>query len=432
MSLGSTAGLYTAIVVLALLYVVLTLLKAAFRGLSPVGAQSITQREHLGQDSFFRKSLTHPTPLWYSLQLSSLSCLVATTSLLAVTWVRGGEGNPWLGALGTTCLSLLGAILAEFALPRLLVAGREEQVLVAFLGPLRGLHLALSPLSNLLARRGNGATAGDDPDEEEADEEEIKAYIEMGESEGILEEEEKVLIKGVVDFGDAVLKEVMTPRTDVMGVPAGTALGKVRRHMAEALHTRLPVYEENIDSVVGLVYLKDLVRALDEGNENDQVETILRPPLLAPESMKVHDLLRLFQSKRISMAIVMDEYGGTSGIVTMEDLLEEIVGEIQDEHETEEAWIIQEGEGTYSVDGRADLDEISEIVGVPLDFDEVETVGGLVFSRLGYLPSAGEWVDINGLRFHVLESDEKRVYRVRIEPAPTEGADGKSVDRRET
>jgi CBS domain containing-hemolysin-like protein len=133
--------------------------------------------------------------------------------------------------------------------------------------------------------------------------------------------------------------------------------------------------------------------------------------------MKVHDLLRLFQSRRISMAVVVDEYGGTSGIVPMEDLLEEIVGEIQDEHETEEAWIVQEGERTYSVDGRADLDEMSEILEVPLDFDEVETVGGLIFSQLGYLPSAGESVDINGLTFHVLESDEKRVYRVRIQPA---------------
>jgi CBS domain containing-hemolysin-like protein len=193
--------------------------------------------------------------------------------------------------------------------------------------------------------------------------------------------------------------------------------------MAEAMHTRLPVYSDSIDSIVGVAHIKDLVRALDEGRGEDVVEDIQRPVLLLPETMKVHDLLRMFQARRISMAVVVDEYGGTSGIVTMEDLIEEIVGEIQDEHETEEAWIVPESDGVLSVDGRADLDEIAEVAGTPLDFDEVETVGGLLFSRMGYLPRVGEWLDLEGLRFHVLEADEKRIYRVRIERSP-EGESG--------
>lgn len=402
------------------IYFVVALLKTAFRGLSRVEAGSIAQRSPRGE--FLRKTLHHRTPLWYSLQLASVVCVTAVATLVtSIATVRGLED--WTAVATGIVATLVAALVLEHAVPPILAHDREEWIVESLLGPMRWMHLLFAPLSIPLSRWADrigygDQLPGDESPAEEADPEDVDAYIEIGEHEGILEEREKILVRGVVEFGDAILREVMTPRTDVVAVPVGISIRELRQHMAAAMHTRLPVYDGALDTVLGIVHLKDLVQALEEGRADEKVEAILRPAYHAPETMKVHDLLRLFQARRITMAIVVDEYGGTAGIVTTEDLIEEIVGEIQDEHETAEDWVVRQGDETWVVDGRTDLDELEELLGLDLAAEDVETVGGLVFSRLGHLPVAGETLDIERHRITVIESDEKRVHRVRVEPAP--------------
>lgn len=403
--------------VLLLLYLLVGVLKTAFRGLGRVAAENIVQRGPGRNGSFLRKSLREETPLWYSLQIAGALCLISVAGTLVTGSLLAGRGGALLSVLTALGWTLAIAIIFEFALPALIVRDDEERIVEAMLRVLQVVHVLLFPLSAALAWIDTGSVWGEKPgvEDEPADEEELEAFIEMGEEEGILEEQEKELIRGVVEFGDAVAREVMTPRTDVIAVAFGDTLADVRRVMAEAMHTRLPVYDGSIDSIRGIIHMKDLINIPQE-EEGSPVEQHLRPVSLAPESMKVHDLLRLLQERRLSMAVIVDEYGGTAGIVTVEDLIEEIVGEIQDEHETEEEWIVREPNGELTVDGRLELDALSAELGEPLESEEVETIGGLVFSQLGYLPRIGESVVLGACRYHVLEADEKRIYRLRVEP----------------
>jgi CBS domain containing-hemolysin-like protein len=296
-------------------------------------------------------------------------------------------------------------------------------VLLRFVGPLA------TPLVTVLVRRGSSVAAPPpEDDEEEASEAEIQAYLEAGEEAGIFEGEEGEFVESLVDFFDTVVREVMTPRTDMVAVPNEASFQDLLRAFAESHKSRIPVYQETIDRIVGVIHVKNLVEHRLEGREPTVAE-LARECLVVPESKPLGELLRDFQQEFQQMAIVVDEYGGTSGLVTLEDILEEIVGEIEDEHDPKLPPEWQEiGPDVYRLQGRALLEVLQELLDVGVDEDDVDTVGGLVFARHGTVPEAGTEVvdEANGLIFTVEEMDKRRIVSVtvrRIEPTEIEAAE---------
>jgi CBS domain containing-hemolysin-like protein len=282
-------------------------------------------------------------------------------------------------------------------------------VLLRFVGPLA------KPFVAVLVRRGPSVAAPPpEDDEEEVSEAEIQAYLEAGEEAGIFEGEEGEFVESLVDFFDTVVREVMTPRTEMVAVSDETSFRDLLRVFAESHKSRIPVYQETVDRIIGVVHVKNLVEHRLEGREPPLAE-LARECLVVPESKPLGELLRDFQQEFQQMAIVVDEYGGTSGLVTLEDILEEIVGEIEDEHDpkTPPEWL-ELSPGVFRLQGRASLEVFQELLGVEVDEDDVDTVGGLVFARHGTVPEAGTEVvdEAHGLVFTVDEMDERRIVSV--------------------
>jgi CBS domain containing-hemolysin-like protein len=284
-------------------------------------------------------------------------------------------------------------------------------VLLRFVGPLA------TPFVLILVRRGPSVAAPQpEDDEEEASEAEIQAYLEAGEEAGIFEGEEGEIVESLVDFFDTVVREVMTPRTEMVAVSDETGFRDLLRVFAESHKSRIPIYQETIDRIIGVVHVKNLVEHRLEGSEPAAAK-LARECLVVPESKPLGELLRDFQQEFQQMAIVVDEYGGTSGLVTLEDVLEEIVGEIEDEHDPKSPPEWQEmSPNVYRLQGRASLEVLQELLGVEVDEDDLDTVGGLVFARHGTVPEAGTEVvdEARGLVFTVEEMDERRIVSVTV------------------
>ena len=224
--------------------------------------------------------------------------------------------------------------------------------------------------------------------------EELRLIVERGGQQGILEAEEEQMINAVIELGDRRLHEVMVPRIDIAALPATATFEQAIDTIVEEGHSRIPVYEASIDEVLGILYAKDLLQYLKESAApRPDIRAILRAPLFAPESMSIDDLLHDFQRKKVHIAIVLDEYGGTAGLVSIEDLLEEIVGEIQDEYDVEEEMIVRLSDDEIRIDGRVAVDELADLFDITLvleDEDEYDTIGGLVFHRIGRVPVPGD------------------------------------------
>jgi CBS domain containing-hemolysin-like protein len=251
-------------------------------------------------------------------------------------------------------------------------------------------------------------------DEAEAEASEVaKTYHDTGEQEGIIEGEDRKLLQSIVDFGDTIVREVMTPRPDIVAIHDTSTIGDLRALFREQEYSRFPVYKENLDNIAGFVFVKDLV-LLGPGDDARPITSLLRPALVVPETKRVPELLKMFQRQQQQCAIVVDEYGGTAGLVTAEDLLEEIVGEIRDEYDVESEPIVDEGNGSFLFSGKVDIDEVVERLKVPIEREGFETVGGFLLSHIGRVPAVGERFDIEGLSVEVIDAERRRVNKVRI------------------
>jgi CBS domain containing-hemolysin-like protein len=252
-------------------------------------------------------------------------------------------------------------------------------------------------------------------------EEEIRELVKVGEEEGVIEQAEREMIHSIFEFGDTVVREVMVPRIDMACVAdTETVAGALRLIRAEQ-HSRLPVYHGAIDQIVGIVHVKDLLTAMLDGRSEAPVKEVARPAYFIPESQPLARLLREFRRRKTEMAIVVDEYGGTAGLVTTEDLLEEIVGPILDEYDVEEKLVEIVNESVALVDGRASLEEINETLHLDFPVGEVDTIGGFIYSLLGHVPAQGESVTSNGVELFVERLEGHRVARVRVtKRVPTE------------
>ena len=240
-----------------------------------------------------------------------------------------------------------------------------------------------------------------------------KAYIESAEQEGIIEGEERRLLQSIVDFGDTLVREVMTPRPDIVAIKAESTVGNLRELFREQEYSRFPVYQDSLDNIAGFVFIKDLV-LLDSSDDGRPIVPLIRPAVVVPETKRVPELLKQFQRQQTQCAIVVDEYGGTAGLVTIEDLLEEIVGEIRDEYDVESEPIVDEGSGRFVFSGKVDIDEVVQRLNVQIDREGFETVGGYLMSHLGRVPATGERFEVDGIAVEVLDAERRRVNKVRM------------------
>lgn len=245
--------------------------------------------------------------------------------------------------------------------------------------------------------------------------EELIALADAAVEDAVLVQEERDLIESVIEFGGTVVREVMVPRTDMTTVARSLSVEEALEVTSAVGFSRVPALGDNVDDVVGLVYVKDLIRAELDGRPDQRVETLLRPSRFVPETKKVAELLKEMQQEQFHMAVAVDEYGGIAGLVTLEDLIEELVGEIVDEYDVEEPLVERQRDGTLRVDARISIDELNDLAAMDLPEGDWDTVGGLVFDRFGRVPSVGDTCDVNGYNLRVERLQGRRITRVRIQ-----------------
>jgi CBS domain containing-hemolysin-like protein len=309
------------------------------------------------------------------------------------------------------------AIFLDF-IPRLLVLVGKPVLLKLFLPAFPLVRLIASPLlvisRRLIAREEQREEKEED---REASEEEIETFIDEATEEGIIDKGEDELLRSVVEFGDTVVREVMTSRVNMVCIRKDATIDNLKDLIIKEKYSRVPVYKDRLDNMEGIVMAKDILEYSDDKHKAQPIEALIRPVAFVPESMPVPDLLREFQKVKTKMAIVVDEHGGVSGLVTMEDVVEEIVGEIQDEYDTEEAQIVENGPLDFTVSGSTEVEELEELFDLELAEDDFITVGGLITHDLGRLPYKGESLTIKGLLLEVLDVDQKKVKKLRIRKA---------------
>lgn len=245
-------------------------------------------------------------------------------------------------------------------------------------------------------------------------EEEIQELMNAGEVEGIINEEENEMIRAIFTLRDTIVREIMVPRTDMASVNADATVSEVLATINECGHSRIPVWDRTLDNIVGIIYAKDFLKYWGMPDLAVVLRKVMRAPYFVPETKQLEELLHDFKKKRVHIAIVIDEYGGTSGLVTIEDLLEQIVGDIQDEYDVEEEWLVEESEGSVLVDARLPIEELEAYFGLEVERNKFDTVGGLIFHLTGRIPWVGEEVETGDIRLIVLEADERRISKVRI------------------
>ncbi|HEX7252034.1 MAG TPA: hemolysin family protein [Thermoanaerobaculia bacterium] len=338
------------------------------------------------------------------LLLTGLLTVVSAFNSLGVMpgWAWGGG------------LFLVGWLLTEILLLRASARSDPEKTVARLLPMITAASWLLLPFAIPVRRIFAGRERLQVPP---ATEGELQAYIDVGREEGILEKEDEKLLLSIVDFGDTRVREVMTPRTDIVWIDAASSPQTLADLFGSSKYSRVPVVRGSIDTVLGVVHVKDLFEALRTDRMRPITE-LMREVYFVPESKRVSELLREFQRRHLWMAIVVDEYGGVSGLVTVEDLLEEIVGEISDEHEDEREAVSKAGENAYSLSGKENIQTVQELFSRGPEEGEFTTVGGFLAARLGHIPKPGEAHREAGLLFTVEEADRRRVHRVRIEAVP--------------
>lgn len=257
-----------------------------------------------------------------------------------------------------------------------------------------------------------------------ASEEEVNTFIDVGTESGIINKEEGEMIHGIFDLKGTLVREVMVPRTEIVAIESDATLDDLIRLIKKEEHSRYPVFKESLDNIIGVIHIKDILTQW-QGKGDIKIDRFIRPPFIVPETKNVEELLREFKRKRKHIAVVVDEYGGTSGVVTIEDIIEEIIGEIQDEYDMEEVAIIPVSENTVIVDARLDIEELASHFGIEIAKEKFETVGGLISFLAGRVPRKGEEIAFENLRFIVETADEKKVHRVKvIKEEPKEEREG--------
>jgi CBS domain containing-hemolysin-like protein len=433
----------TCLLLIALTFV--ALIDMAFGELSDVGLRRLIgeaeDERPTAVTSFLAEILENRSRFRFTLTVTILILVVSISVLVASIASRLVEISPEPGA-SSHVVFLLVAIVAGVGLtavarqliPRLVASRNPEGTLVRLLPVLRPFYRPLSLIAFAWhksfdrPRRGSEHLTETGVAEEEDDNgDDLQALIDVGEEEGILEEEEGELIHSIIEFGDTSVNEVMTPRTEIVALPVTATVREARDCVVESKYSRLPVYRDQVDNIEGIIYVRDLLQCWAEGSEDGSIQTLIRPTLFVPATKPVAELLEEMQKEHAQLAMVIDEYGGVAGLVTVEDILEEIVGEIEDEDTAREevVEIIEASDGYYDVLGSTEVDKIERLFDFEIEEDDdATTIAGLVISELGYVPRAGERLTFRGLDVEVLEADERRIARLSLRRAQAQAAEG--------
>ncbi|MPZ49845.1 MAG: DUF21 domain-containing protein [Dehalococcoidia bacterium] len=376
-----------------------------------LAGQGVPRAEILHSYMQEREALLHALALGRNLA-------IVASATIAVTVLTRERGHSWELVLGVVIAALALVAIVEAA-PRALVARDPERWglrLAPFMGVFKLLFGGVARVLDLPAR---AVRRNDDTEEEE----ELLRLLELEENEGDIEEDERKMIRGVFGLEGTTVREIMTPRVDIAAVDTESTVQDAVALIIDRGFSRIPLYEKNADTIAGIIYTKDLFRYLADGAMPASLKEIARPAFFVPESKKVDDLLTDMRKQRVHMAIVVDEYGGTAGVVTIEDLLEEIVGEIEDEYDRVEQNVVRISETEALLDARVSIGDLNDLFRTTLPDDDFDTVGGLVFTNLGRMPAVGDEVTANGLKLHVLAVDGHRVKRLRVvqEEKPANG-----------
>lgn len=416
-------------VVLLIVLVLATTANTCIRHFSRV--RLLAELEKRNRSELFARLTDGQVALLFCTSLIRISAILALVLLIGhvfqvmPTGPQGGRGHPFVPYLVTFGASMVLVMIFGVAIPNAWARYGGDTFLAAVLPTLMMLQRILLPLVSLqhgvnwIARRLAGIPDDSDvQDEVEEIEKEILGAVSEGEATGVVHEKYASMIERIMEFRDKTVGQIMTPRTDIIALPSTATLDEARELIAREGHSRIPVYEDNIDDIRGVLYAKDLLTVSDI-DPFEPLEMMRKVPFV-PESKPVPDLLQELREQKVHLAIVLDEYGGTAGLVTIEDIIEEIVGDIADEYETPEPEAIRRIDAhTVEVDARVRIDEINEQLGIHLPEDEdYDTVGGFVFSALGKIPETGEELSFDNVKFRVLDAEERRINRLRVQVTP--------------
>ncbi len=398
----------------------------AVTGASLRVVRRVAMEEHFvgpaGREHLLRLERHLPALRWTTSFLRAAANLAVTVAVLYLfdVW-RGGPGR-LAGAV-----AVVAALITLFSIviPQAWASYAGERVLRRTLGLLIFLRYLLYPVVAVMSafdlpiRRLSGVIEASDENGESAKAEILQAASD-GAAEGAVDAEEVEMIESVMEFGDTRANEIMTPRTDLFALPVDLPWEEACEAIVQAGHTRVPVYDGDLDNIIGVLYAKDLLPRAAR-SENATLRETMRKPYFVPETMPLDDLLREFKRRKVHLAVVLDEYGGTAGIATIEDLLEEIVGDIADEYDRDEVEDLRRIDArTVEIDARMHIDDLNDAIGLELPEDEdYETVAGFVFSELGYIPPEGEQLESRDARFSILAADERKITRLRVERLTT-------------
>ena len=418
-------------VIILLALVFLATVDMAFSHLSDVSLRRISADAELAQKKtsaqFLREIIDNRARFRFALSSVIQILLISFAVLLTIIVLSFTNSRNWL-LFFALVIGLAATVILRQIVPRLIVRNNTEKKLLFLLPAVRPIYAIASIIVEPFVTRSNTKEAqrlettmspDNQDDRDDDNDDDFQALMEVGEAEGIIEEDERALIETVVEFGDTRVGEIMTPRTEIVALPIDATVRQARDTIIAEKFSRLPVYRDSIDNIEGLIYVRDLLVSWSEGKEDMPVNEILRDALFVPETKTADELLKSMQQGHVQIAIVIDEYGGVAGLVTVEDLLEEIVGEIEDEDTDEEEIIeIHVGEdGYWDVLGSTEVDKIERLVDLELEDDDYNTIAGLVTSEAGYVPKIGDLLTLRGLDIEILKADEKRIQLLRLRKA---------------
>lgn len=401
-----------------LVLVFLSTIESAYESLSEVSLRVIAEeREASARSRFFRELLDHRRRFELILILGT-QLSIAAIAILIFKIITDLEIRP-RGVLTFVAIFLVIMLFRQF-LPRLLAQNRPEEVFWGLL-PLfkifyRFFSVFIAPISALLEKMKRPETRPEEAEEQEEETMyEVQAFIDVGEEEGIIEESEGEMIQNIIEFGDTLVGEVMRPRPQIVAIEAPATVADARLLIIESKYSRIPVYRDQIDNIEGIVYVRDLL-AFCEGDKYQMCVTeCMRPAYFVPESKPIAELLEEMQKAQVQIAMVIDEYGGVAGLVTIEDIIEEILGEIEDEDEAIiDQEIVRNEDGSYLVDGSTEIRKVELLYDKEVEADDFTTIAGLIINELGHVPTIGEKLEFKGLEFEVVDADNKRINRVRL------------------
>jgi CBS domain containing-hemolysin-like protein len=381
-------------------------------------AYRLVEEKRRGANSLLR-IVENVAPYLNVVLLFTLLSTIGGTTLATILAVR--HLHRWGELISTGLMTILLFVFAEVT-PKTWAVQQTDRVALRVAPILVSVHRIFGPLAAALVKVANVLMPGKGlPQGPLMTEEEIRAMAEVASEEESIEEEEKELIHSIFEFGDTLVREVMVPRPDMVAAPVTAKFQDVLDLILKRGYSRIPVHKGDVDDIVGVVYAKDVLRHLHAGKANVPLDKIMREPYFVPETKRVSELLREMQGRRVHIAIVLDEYGSVAGLVTIEDLLEEIVGEIADEYDREEAQIERVDERTYRVNGRLSIDEVNDELDLELPQDDWDTVGGLMYGLLGSVPTQGETVAYDGVTLTAEKVQGRRIAKVLItKPAQAE------------